>query len=82
MTIHLELEYTKRFGQGDAQRKSETSQGGGGETGTDEDASGGTSSSMSPLPPKEDISWGHILAHNQVPGVASRLPVIIWHYGH
>ncbi|CAM9525490.1 unnamed protein product [Ascophyllum nodosum] len=65
MTIHLELEYTKRFGQGDAQRKSETSQGGGGETGTDEDASGGTSSSMSPLPPKEDISWGHILAHNQ-----------------
>lgn len=63
MTIHMEREYAKRFVQGEGQQNPKGEEGG---VNGDGDASGGVPSSRSPLPPKEDVSWGHILAHNQV----------------
>lgn len=54
MAIHLELEYAKRFEKDGAQ----ASDGGGEEEGAD--------GQQSPLPPKADVSWAHILAQNQV----------------
>lgn len=55
MTIHMEREYSKRFVEDDGQKGLK------GEVGD-----GDASPSRSPLPPKKDVSWGHILAHNQV----------------
>lgn len=49
----MELEYAKRFEQRDHQ-----DEGGAPKAGDEEEPS--------PLPPKADVSWAHILAQNQV----------------
>ena len=74
MAIHMEVEYAKRFeGAGGT---SDLDADGRGSEGGDGDADGGGDSkeakSSSPLPPKADVSWAHILAQNQVcPSVGS-----------
>lgn len=68
MAIHMEVEYAKRFegagGTPDLDADGRGSEGG------DGDGDGGGDSkeakSSSPLPPKADVSWAHILAQNQV----------------
>lgn len=58
MAIHMEVEYAKRF-EG-ARDGSEAGDSG------DEDGDDEEEEARSPLPPKADVSWGHILAQNQV----------------
>lgn len=56
MAIHLEVEYAKRFeGVPDASEAGDSAGGDGEEKET-----------PSPLPPKADVSWAHILAQHQV----------------
>lgn len=58
MAIHMEVEYAKRFegGQEDLDGGSSKS----------DDGDGDDKEARSPLPPKTDVSWAHILAQNQV----------------
>ncbi len=60
MAIHMEVEYAKRF-EGGGQ---DSSSGGSSSAGGEEGESG--EEAQSPLPPKADVSWAHILAQNQV----------------
>lgn len=58
MAIHMELEYARRFERPVGTEGSED-----GERGNANEA--GAEEAL-PLPPKADVSWGHILAQNQV----------------
>lgn len=77
MAIHLEVEYAKRFQGGDGEGGGKPGlglddpdkDGGGsedGDEGQDGDGGGKEDATPSPLPPKADVSWAHILAQNQV----------------
>ncbi|CBJ30884.1 conserved unknown protein [Ectocarpus siliculosus] len=61
MALHMEVEYSRRF-EG-SQRGTETEQSG--DSSGDDEEGAGSEESRSPLPPKADVSWAHILAQNQ-----------------
>ncbi|CAM9272888.1 unnamed protein product [Scytosiphon promiscuus] len=63
MAIHLELEYAKRF-EGDQAATAPSEEAGESEEGEGEEGDE-PEEPRSPLPPKADVSWAHILAHNQ-----------------
>ncbi|CAB1114084.1 unnamed protein product [Ectocarpus sp. CCAP 1310/34] len=60
MALHMEVEYSRRF-EG-KQRGTETGRSG---DSSSDDEGAGSEESRSPLPPKADVSWAHILAQNQ-----------------
>ncbi|CAN0030790.1 unnamed protein product [Ectocarpus sp. 12 AP-2014] len=61
MALHMEVEYSRRF-EG-SHRGTET--GRSGDSSSDDEEGPGSEESRSPLPPKADVSWAHILAQNQ-----------------